>query len=116
MEVGPWRDKILSGIESLKIIQEGYGYANAVEDDSSDWKGRSALVRMLQHEEGTQWVKGQLEIVNNDTLVFHKSLTHTWLCGLKDVLSVLRFPHSFTLRIRNPIEAGVADFVSLRFT
>jgi len=60
-----------------------------VEQDESEWRGKSTTARMLQHGQESHWVKGQLEVINNDTLVFHKDLTHTWLCGLKDVLRLV---------------------------
>lgn len=43
-------------------------------------------------------------------------MNHRWICSIKDILGVLlTYELVFTLRVRNAIEVGVADFVSFKF-
>ncbi|CAG7830956.1 unnamed protein product, partial [Allacma fusca] len=50
--------------------------------------------------------------------VFYKKMQHIWMCAVPDVLSVLLSrdkSDTITIRIRNAIEPGIADFVSFKF-
>ena len=72
LEVGLWREEILHGLQSLKVTHESFAYPNALEESGSSWKSQSVHCRMLQHGQEVHWIKGQIEIANNDTIVFHK--------------------------------------------
>ncbi|CAG7834693.1 unnamed protein product [Allacma fusca] len=71
LEVGPWRDEILTGLQFRKCERSKFAYPNAVESSSSSWI-KSMKARMFQHQKGTCWTKGELEVNNGDTLVFYK--------------------------------------------
>lgn len=71
VEVGPWRDEILSNLNSLRMESETFSYPNAIERNVSTWC-KNVSCRMLHHSHKSSWIRGQLEISNNDTLVFYK--------------------------------------------
>jgi len=81
LEVGPWREEILNGLQSLRLTETGFAYPNAL-DDTGNWQSKSVPARLLQHGQETHWIKGGFEIVNNDTIVFHK------VCKRQKLLSV----------------------------
>jgi len=74
LEVGPWREEILTNLQSLKVGTEKFNYPNAVEPKSSSWS-KSVKARMIQKSKKGGGINGELEISNNDTLVFHKVFT-----------------------------------------
>ncbi|CAL8138024.1 unnamed protein product [Orchesella dallaii] len=118
LEVGPWREEILTNLQSLKVGTEKFDYPNAVESRASSWS-KSVKARMIHKSKKEGGVNGELEISNNDTLVFHKSMQNSWICSVRDVLSVILDSEaciSFSLRIRNSFEDGRAEIVSFRFS
>ena len=51
-------------------------------------------------------------------LFTRQDLHHSWMCAISDILSILlsrEMAAAFTVRVRNGIEPGVAEFVTLKF-
>jgi len=117
LEVGPWREEIVNSLHTLKVDTEKYDYPNAVEASSSSWS-KSIKARMTYKSKKGAAINGELEISNNDTLVFHKGMNNSWICSARDVLSILLDSEanlSFSLRIRNSFEDGRAEIISFKF-
>lgn len=117
LEVGPWREEIVSSLHNLKVDTEKFPFPAAVEANSSSWS-KSVKARMTYKSKKGSAINGELEISNNDTLVFHKGMNNSWICSVRDVLSVLLDSEanlSFSLRIRNSFEDGRAEIISFRF-
>jgi len=72
LEVGPWRDSILKDLHRRKEEQQKkFAYPSALESTSSSWS-KSVKAHMFLVSKKSGWSLGQLELSNNDTLVFHR--------------------------------------------
>lgn len=71
LEVGPWRDNILQNLQKLNMEKSRFSYPEALESSNISWS-KAARVKFLHISRNACWVEGQLEISNNNHLMFHE--------------------------------------------
>lgn len=71
LEVGPWRDDIITNLQKLKLQTTSFSssYGDALEPSSVSWS-KSARVKFLHRD--SRWLDGHLEVSNNNHLIFHE--------------------------------------------